>query len=56
MGPGALELEEISQSNLKQSTVQKVLQKRMEKTQNLAGTITAPTVGGKDIRSKKQKM
>ena len=55
-GPGALELEETTQSNLKKSTVNKVLDKRMQKTFKLKDTITAPTVGGKDIRSNKQKM
>jgi len=36
--------------------VNKVLDKRMQKTLKLQDTITAPTVGGKDIRSNKQKL
>ena len=43
-------------TGLKASTVQKKFQSNMEKTMNLAGSIPARTVKGKDIRTNKQKM
>ncbi len=42
-------------TGLKQGTVNKKLQQTYEKTVNLAGTIPPKTVGGKDVRTQKQK-
>lgn len=55
-GPGPLETEAKTITGLKQSTVDRKINERLEKTSNLAGTIKARTVGGKDIRTAKQKL
>ena len=55
-GAGPTELEETTLTGLKKSTVDRKISERLGQTKTLAGTIKARTVGGKDIRTAKQKL
>ena len=47
---------EMSMSGLKPGSVNKVLQAKQNKVMEMSKTILPPTVGGKDVRSAKQKL
>lgn len=47
--------EEFSMTNLKNGTIYKVIDKKQKEVLELSSSIKPPTVGGKDIRSNKQK-
>ena len=55
-GPPPDELEAQTMTGLKTSTVNRKMQRTMEKTNNLASSITPKTFKGRDIRTTNQKM
>jgi len=43
-------------TNIKNSTVHKVVAKKQNEVMELSASIVPPTVGGKDVRTNKQKL
>jgi len=43
-------------TNLKNGTIHKVIQKKQTEVMELSASIKPPTVGGKDVRTNKQKL
>ena len=48
--------DELSMTNIKKGTIHKVVQKKQNEVMELSASIQPPTVGGKDVRSNKQKL
>jgi hypothetical protein len=55
-GPPPDQAEVMTTTGLKQATVNRRVEARMEHTMKNSGSLTYATVGGKDIRTNKQKL